>query len=261
MEPATYRTFATFDGTEIWFNVFGDQESTDPCPLILQHGFASDSRGNWPSALVADLVTKGGRQVITVDARGHGRSGKPHDPSQYGHVTMARDISAFVDHLGVSQFDLGGYSMGAHIALHVVSKDSRVRRVMFSGIGANAIGGTAIAGFSTAKIADGIEAHLNDPGVRLEDPNARAFVAFARSQHGDLRALLAQMRANNDPITTLSTLSMPSLVLAGQDDHLATTADELAKALGSQHITTPGDHLNAIYTAEFAAAVLTFFTH
>src|SRR3954467_11335483 len=102
--------FRSDDGTEIYYRCWGTGQEI---PVVLHHGFVADSELDWvASGVVADLVA-GGRTVVAPDARGHGRSGKPHDPGYYGEARMARDLSLLIDELGVRAVDLVGYSMGA----------------------------------------------------------------------------------------------------------------------------------------------------
>ena len=132
LTPITTLSFASFDGVSITFDQFG---TNDGVPVILQHGFAADGHGNWVAPGIVSAIVANGRHVIVPDARGHGRSDKPHDPSSYGHGAMARDLTALADHLGLAAFDIGGYSMGGHIALHLLRTDPRVRSTMIGGIG------------------------------------------------------------------------------------------------------------------------------
>src|SRR5439155_3680505 len=75
------------------------------------------------------------RRVVGVDARGHGRSDKPHDPAAYENSAMVRDVGALLDHLALSRVDLVGYSMGAATAVRFAAQDRRVRRLVLGGIG------------------------------------------------------------------------------------------------------------------------------
>ena len=59
-------------------------------------------------------------RVIAMDARGHGLSGKPHDPAQYG-PEMGLDVVRLLDHLGLRRAHILGYSMGAHIVAQLVT--------------------------------------------------------------------------------------------------------------------------------------------
>src|SRR5439155_4720135 len=53
-------------------------------------------------------------RVIALDNRGHGQSGKPHDPKKYGKE-MAEDSIRLLDHLKIKKAHVIGYSMGAMI--------------------------------------------------------------------------------------------------------------------------------------------------
>src|SRR5688500_7194515 len=97
----------SFDGTTIAFRAEGDGPT-----VLLLHGFAADHHLNWVGPGVFDAVVASGRRVIAPDARGHGRSDKPHDPAAYADDTMVRDVRAVLDHLAVESLDVVGYSMG-----------------------------------------------------------------------------------------------------------------------------------------------------
>ena len=76
-EPRLER-FASFDGTEIAFQVWG--RPGDLPPVLLHHGFVADATTNWvlPGVVAALLAT--GREVVAPDARGHGRSAEAARP-------------------------------------------------------------------------------------------------------------------------------------------------------------------------------------
>ena len=71
--------------------------------MVMLHGFAADAHANWHQPKVVEAVVAAGRRVITPDARGHGRSGKPHDIAAYQGQAMPRDVSALLDHLGLDR--------------------------------------------------------------------------------------------------------------------------------------------------------------
>lgn len=50
-------------------------------------------------------------------------------------VTPARDVTCLIDHLGLDQVDLAGYSVGSMIGLRVLQADRRVRRAVLGGVG------------------------------------------------------------------------------------------------------------------------------
>jgi len=62
-------------------------------PVVLIHGFSATAE-MW-DPVRADLSSR--YWVIAMDCRGHGRSGKPHDPGAYG-IAMVNDVIALLDH-------------------------------------------------------------------------------------------------------------------------------------------------------------------
>lgn len=84
-------------------------------PVILVHGWSASAE-MW-AALMNDLSRD--HEVIAMDCRGHGKSDKPHDPSQYGSE-MAKDVVRLMDHLGLRKAHVVGYSMGGGIVMKVM---------------------------------------------------------------------------------------------------------------------------------------------
>ena len=155
------RSFNSWDGTEIAYQEWGDP--TPSPPVVLHHGFIADARTNWVLTGVVDALLAAGRRVIAPDARGHGRSGKPHDPSAYGEQRMARDLEGLLVATGAERIDLVGYSMGAIVTLIFASCDARVRRLVIGGVGSGVIecGGVDRRALSNDSIID---------ALRCEDP-------------------------------------------------------------------------------------------
>src|SRR3712207_4870218 len=93
------------DDTRIYYEV----EGAGP-PLVLLHGL-SDSLASWRDyGFVAGLASD--YRLILIDARGHGRSDKPHDPNAYGHAQRAADVAAVLDDLAIDRAHFLGYSLG-----------------------------------------------------------------------------------------------------------------------------------------------------
>jgi pimeloyl-ACP methyl ester carboxylesterase len=79
-------------------------------PVALLHG--SFCRLNdWLRHPIHGAWLNAGFRVIAMDARGHGQSDKPHDPAASG-PEMADDVARLLDHLGIPQAHVMGYSMG-----------------------------------------------------------------------------------------------------------------------------------------------------
>lgn len=81
-------------------------------PLLLLHGFGGTKDS---FTRVASLLTDTFR-VIAPDHLGFGDSDKP-DHADYAPIAQARRLRAFTKALGLGTIDLGGNSMGGHIAM------------------------------------------------------------------------------------------------------------------------------------------------
>jgi pimeloyl-ACP methyl ester carboxylesterase len=84
-------------------------------PLVLLHGFVGDST-IWRHAGYVDALA-GQFTLVLVDARGRGRSGKPHDPAMYATQRLAADVLAVLDDLGVDRAGIWGQSLGGRAGL------------------------------------------------------------------------------------------------------------------------------------------------
>lgn len=78
--------------------------------LLLHHGFSWSSR-RWQACGYVESLERDYR-VIAIDARGHGKSDKPHDPASYSAKQQAQDVVAMMDELGIEKALFWGYSMG-----------------------------------------------------------------------------------------------------------------------------------------------------
>ena len=123
-------TFTSFDGTKLFY-----EEEGAGAPVVLLHGLSVDTDGNWKAPGIWAALVDAGHRVIGFDARGHGRSDKPHDPPAYQDDAMVRDVAAMLDELSLDETDLVGYSMGASTALQFAGRDERLRRLVLGGIG------------------------------------------------------------------------------------------------------------------------------
>ena len=97
--------YAASEGVRIHFHV----EGTGP-PLVLLHGFGV-SGDAWRTGGHVDALSDE-FQVITIDARGHGRSDKPHELCSYSLRKRVQDATAVLDEVGVATAHFFGYSLG-----------------------------------------------------------------------------------------------------------------------------------------------------
>jgi pimeloyl-ACP methyl ester carboxylesterase len=241
------------DGVRIAYSDEGEGE-----PILLIHGFASNTSANWVDSDWVRTLRQAGRRVIAIDNRGHGKSEKLYDPAVYGAPTMAEDARRLLDHLGIERADVMGYSMGARIAAFLTLRHpSRVRSVVLAGLGINMVRGMV----GTGPIAHALEAPRRED---VANDTARSFRAFAESTGSDLKALAACIRGPREKITPedLATIAAPTLVAVGTEDVIGGSGAELANLIhGAQLLDIQGrDHMRAVGDARFKQGVLDFLT-
>ncbi len=250
------KTYRSWDQIEIAYQEWG--EETASAPVVLHHGFVADADANWVAPGVVDALIAAGRRVIAPDARGHGRSEKPHDAARYGEQRMARDLGDLFELLGASQIDLVGYSMGAVVSLIFASEGDRVRRLVLGGVGSGIVecGGVDRRAVPNEAIIDALEAE--DPaGIR--SPSAAAFRTLADALNGDRKALAAQARAVFRGEIALERIAAPTLLLAGDADPLAIRPEVLAEAIPDARLRIlSGDHVGAIADPRFKQSIVEF---
>ena len=112
--------YAPVNGLEMYYQVHGDGP-----PLLLLHGAYMTADAMSP--LVRGLAER--RQVTVPEQQGHGHTADVDRPITYEQ--MADDSAALLEHLGIQQADVVGYSMGAGIALQIaIRHPARVRRLV-----------------------------------------------------------------------------------------------------------------------------------
>jgi len=160
-------------------------------PIVLAHSYTGTFEDQFvASGFAAALAAR--YRVIGFDLRGHGRSGKPHDPSRYGRE-MALDIARLLDHLGIDKAHILGYSLGAHISAQLLTLHPE-RFV------------SAILGGSCGR------RHWSD------DDDRRVEVEAAEIEHGLMRSQIARLRRRDAPALTDGDLrERTAICLAGND--------------------------------------------
>lgn len=102
-------------------------------PVVLVHGLGVRAE-EW--AALAPYLVRAGYRVYMPDLPGYGRSQKPADFSYSLHDEAAMVIG-FMDALGLTRVDLGGWSMGGGIVQHVAfDHPGRIRKlILFDAVG------------------------------------------------------------------------------------------------------------------------------
>jgi pimeloyl-ACP methyl ester carboxylesterase len=130
MSEAKVHFWTASDGIRLAYHELGDGR-----PVILLHGLFSDAYVNWIKFGHAERIASDGFQVIMPDLRAHGQSGKPHGEQFYPRGILARDLRELIAYLALTEFDLGGFSLGARTTVEGVGEGLRPRRAILGGAG------------------------------------------------------------------------------------------------------------------------------
>ena len=250
-------TFTSFDGTSLFY-----LEEGDGPPAVLLHGLTSSTEGNWRRPGIWNALLDAGKRVIGLDARGHGRSDKAHDPRAYEREAMVRDVASLFDHVGLGTADLAGYSMGAFTAIRFAAQDTRVRRLVLGGIGGDpGQWGAPEAREERGERAKRILAGLTAAdAASIEDPLARRVRQLMEERGNDLEAMAAIQLADRPVIDSVETtrVSAPTLVVCGEDD---VSPDPLAAVLpAGQALVLTGDHEGVVSNPELGKVIAAFLS-
>jgi pimeloyl-ACP methyl ester carboxylesterase len=228
-------------------------------PVLLIHGFASSKTVNWIGPGWLKTLGDAGYRVIAIDNRGHGDSDKPHDTEAYTPDKMAGDAVALLEHLGIPDAHVMGYSMGARIsAFMALAAPQAVRSLVFGGLGIGMVEG--VGGWEG--IAEGL---LADSLDLVTDQRARAFRMFAEQTGSDRVALAACIRSSRVKLTPdqAAQIDAPTLIAVGTKDDIAGSPQALAALMPHARVVDiPGrDHMLAVGDRVFKQAVLEFLSN
>jgi pimeloyl-ACP methyl ester carboxylesterase len=238
-------------------------------PVVLVHSYAGDLESQWMATGVFETLAREYR-VIAFDQRGHGQSGKPHEPRAYG-LEMTRDTPRLMDHLRVDRAHIVGYSMGAHLVAQLLTLAPQ--RFLSATLG----GGTGRRRWSAqeerqteteaAEIARGsLRSQMLRLWSRDERPPddrviERSSAMFLKGK--DCLALAACRRANREQVFAtgdLRTVTVPVLGIVGGEDPYMESYEELREVLPQMKLVVieGADHAGAAGRREFVEALREF---
>lgn len=239
------------DGVLIAYRVFGpgDADAAQP-PILLVHGFASHAEITWQGTGWVRALRDAGREVITVDLRGHGDSDKPADADSYAPERLGEDLVAVLDSAGAGVVDVIAYSMGNRVVSDLCAvAPERVRRVVIGGAGPQELFATWQLDEARAFIADGVPPQ-NRVIAQVLGPAIRA--------GADAEALLACIEGVAGSSLSIPG-SIPVLFVVGENDPVPVGVQELAMEWGSDVVTIPGrDHVSTLTARAFKDAAIEF---
>ncbi|MBB4859133.1 pimeloyl-ACP methyl ester carboxylesterase [Novosphingobium chloroacetimidivorans] len=224
-------------------------------PVLLLHGLFSSAQVNWIKFGHAQKLVDAGFEAIMPDLRAHGQSEGPHDPAAYPADVLVRDALVLVEQLRLTDYDLGGFSLGSRTAVRSVLAGLAPRRLILGGMGIEGLGNWARR---SAFFVDAIDRYDT---IKHGDP---AFVArsFMRTQKVDLVAARLLLQSVDDtPPEALAGVNMSTLVVCGVDDHDNGSAPALADALPNAcYVEIPGTHMSSVTEKAMGDAMAAFLS-
>jgi pimeloyl-ACP methyl ester carboxylesterase len=239
--------FQSFDGARLAYATQGDGRA-----VLLLHGFLASARFNWIDPGIAAAIAAAGFRAVMPDLRGHGRSQAP-DAAGFPADVLAADAEALIRELGLSDFDLVGYSLGSRTAVRMLARGAKPRRCVLGGMG---LSGIVASSARVAFFKDAI-VHGEDGKYPEAAKHIHAMIKQAQLRPQDmLRVLDAQIQT---PEADLRRIDTPILVVSGKDDEDNGSAEALARVLPrARAVRTPGNHLSAIEAPELTQAMVGF---
>ncbi|UUO09049.1 alpha/beta hydrolase [Blastopirellula sp. J2-11] len=236
-------------------------------PVILLHGFTRNIEQGWVDYKLFDRLSEFFR-VIALDARGHGKSDKPHG-DVYGKQ-MYVDVVRLMDHLKLESAHLVGYSMGGRLSLKTtIDYPKRVRSTLLLAAGA----GRAEEGQQLwSELSESLEtAGQLHPLMKVLWSNRKP------PSERQLTAMNVNMMLGNDPlalagvargyhelgVTTeeVASITTPLQVVIGEEDAAARSdADRLCRdAPHATCILVPGaDHFSLLLRPQLGTYIVDF---
>jgi pimeloyl-ACP methyl ester carboxylesterase len=238
----------SFDGTELAIHRLGQGRA-----VLLLHGLFSSAQMNWLRFGHAERLAEAGFEAIMPDLRAHGDSGKPHDPAAYPHDVLVRDAAAVVEALGLAEFDLVGFSLGARTAVRAVVAGMAPRRLVLAGMGLEGLAGWDRR---AAFFVDAIDRFAE---VKHGDPAYMA-VQFMKTMKVDrVAARLLLQSVEDTGLADLAALTMPTLVVAGDKDRDNGSPQKLVDALPNAVLSeVPGTHMSSVTEPALGEAIAQF---
>lgn len=247
MTIATHH-FAAPDGVDLAWHETGQGRA-----VLLLHGLFSDADTNWIRFGHAAEIAARGFRVVMPDLRAHGASARPNDPVAYPPDILAKDGLALIAHLGLEDYDLGGYSLGARTCVRMVASGAGPRRLVVSGMGLEGLLHTGARSAHFKAILTGLGTHMRGSPEWMAE-------AFLKTTGGDPQALMPLLDSFVDTSEAeVRAIAMPVLVLSGAEDRDNGSAEALADLLpDATYVEVPGNHMSAVTKPDLGIAIADF---
>lgn len=225
-----------------------ERSEVDRPALLLVHGFPLDNR-MWDAQLEG---LAGQARIIAPDLRGHGLSDAP--PGPYSMDQHADDLAALLDQLGASKAIVAGLSMGGYVVLAfwrrhpervagIVLLDTRAEADTPASKAGRDVTASRVREAGVGVLADEMMPKLLAPqNLADEQITAPLREMILRQPVEGVVGALGALRDRADGTSTLPTITVPTLVIVGEEDAITPLADAERMAVqirGAQLVIIP----------------------
>ena len=194
--------YAPVNGLQLYYEIHGSGK-----PLVLLHGGLLTIDLNF-GPLLQPLAAS--RQVIAVELQGHGHTADTGRPMTI--QALADDVVALLDHLGIAEADLFGFSLGGLVAYAVaLGTPTRVGKLIVASADAHRPPGRESAPPDEDRMPTPADFQAMRDAYRAVAPDPAHFEEFAAKTS----ALVHQFPGWTDE---LRSLQVPTLLIFGDRD-------------------------------------------
>ena len=235
-----------------------DESGSGPA-LVLLHGYPHD-RSLWTAQRIA---LAGRARVVTPDLRGFGESPAPTSGDVCTVDRYADDVATLIERLELAPAVVGGLSMGGYVTLAFWRRHPELVRALVladTRAGADSAEGRVkrraqqelARSAGAAAVAEQMMTGMVGRTTRESRPevvDSLRRMLSAAPVSGIVCALEAMM-SRPDSTDTLATITVPTLIIAGEEDTLTPVSESRA-----MHAAIPGSRLELIGGAGHASNV------